>query len=137
MSISVLNSRFSWKGAWKGGELVIDTDSLDELRDLLAKLSHEATIEEVAGVALDLSPDRFIPKLSGNLGCTEAVKQALTSNWGKSEPRTMAELQKVFERNALFFSRGTLSGVLTYMTRSGQVRRLNKLGKWAYVPSNL
>lgn len=125
--------KLSWKGVWKDGELVIEAESLDELSSTISKIQGDVTKE---GSSFSESDDN-VPKLSGNIGCTEAVRLALSSNWGKKMPRSMMELQNVFEKNALFFSRGTLSGVLTYMTRTGQIRRLERQGKWAYVPTNV
>jgi hypothetical protein len=45
----------------------------------------------------------------------------------------MSELHSAFESNALFFGQGTLSGALTYLTKSGAIRRIDKGGKWAYI----
>jgi len=120
----------SWKGMWRGGELTIETENPDDLVSVLAKLRElsENPTESETTSAIGQSP-----KLSGNIGCSEAIKQSLTSSWGRVQPRTMTELQKVFEENALFFSKGTLSGVLTYLVKNGQIRRLDKNGKWAYV----
>jgi len=121
--------KVSWKGAWRGGEITIETENTDELISTILKLQPS----EEEGQTKTWVGSLTVPSLSGNLTCSEAIRHALLSNWGRVEPRTMAELQKVFEDNALFFSKGTLSGVLTYMTRSGQIRRLEKDRKWSYV----
>jgi hypothetical protein len=127
--------KIAWKGVWNGGEVSVEVREIEELITLVSKLrSHK---EEGGFAQAGQNDDSFeVPILTSSLGCSESVRQTLASDWGKAEPRTMPELQRVFKRNGIFFSRGTLSGVLNYMTKSGQVRRLYKQGKWAYVVTN-
>jgi len=118
---------YVWKGAYKGGEIQIRAESIQELdKEIGTLLPH---VDRSSGA----SPQNplVLPKLEGVIGCSEAVRAALSSQWGR-EPKTMAELQHVFELNALFFGSGTVSGVLNYLTRGGEVRRLQKDGRWAY-----
>lgn len=119
---------YTWKGAYRGGEIQIRSESLQEIEEQV-----NAIVKHDGALALDLpqSGQIEIPKLEGITGCSAAVRAALGSPWGR-EPRSMAELQHIFELNAVFFSLGTLSGVLNYLTRSGEVRRLERAGRWAY-----
>ena len=119
----------SWKGIYKGGEIEIRASTLQEIDEQISTiLKHGEGSTPLKPVANQVQ----IPQLEGATGCSEAVRVALGSEWGRT-PRTMAELQPMFELSALFFSAGTLSGVLNHLTRSGQVRRLEKEGRWAYV----
>src|SRR4029077_8233364 len=117
-----------WRGRYRSGEIELDAPTLGEL---------DKQLDEIRPTTLEIEPPTSgtsdLPTLSGNLGCYEAIRQALASPWGKSEPRTMAELHQAFESNALFFGQGTLSGGLTYLTKSGAIRRIDKGGKWAYI----
>lgn len=118
-----------WRGPYKGGEIEIHAENLAELNlQVNALREHSASSTSTSVDQLDLE----LPKLEGSVGCADAVRTALSSPWGKREPRTMAEMNHVFESNAVFFSGGTLSGVLNHLTRTGQVRRLEKAGRWAY-----
>ena len=123
-----------WKGGWKKGEIVVETESPDELIETLEKLE---AVEAVAPISK--SPDTSetssseIPKISGNLGPSQAVREVLGSTWGRAEPRTMKEINTVLEANAIYFSPSSLSGVLTNMTKKGELRRLKKEDQWAYV----
>jgi len=54
--------------------------------------------------------------------CSEAVLKSLESDWGK-EPRTLPELVDALKANALHYPSTTLSGVLTWLTKKGKVKR--------------
>jgi len=126
-----------WKGNWKKGEIVVETESPDELIGALEKLE---SIETVVSVSKPVDASQIsleVPKISGNLGPSQAVREALGSPWGRAEPRTMKEINSVLETNAIFFSKSTLSGVLTNMTKKGELRRpIKKEDQWAYVLSS-
>lgn len=122
-----------WKGNWKKGEISIEVETLDELIGILEKLESEEAVSPVLPQKITVET----PQIPGNVGPTEAVRQALGSSWGRAEPRTMTEIAEVLEANALYFSQSTLSGVLTNMTKKGELRRpRKKAGKWAYVLSS-
>lgn len=118
--------KFTWKGNWRSGEIVIEAETLEELNkavDMLLSLNKGQTTAQV-GV-------EEIPKLSSGLGCSDAIRTLLQSEWGK-KPRYMAEIRNALETNALYFSKGTLSGTLNLLTKGGQLRRVKKAGKWRY-----
>lgn len=120
---------YTWKGPYKRGEIRIRSTSFQELDEQVERLQTNGegpASSNYGQVQVEM------PRLEGVSGCSDAVRTALASEWGRREPRGMAELQHVFGANALFFSLGTLSGVLNYLTRSGEVRRLEKGGRWAY-----
>jgi hypothetical protein len=126
-----------WKGSWKEGEIVVETESPDELIGALEKLE---SIETVVSISKPTDTSETfpseVPKISGNLGPSQAVREVLGSPWGRAEPRTMKEIMSVLETNAIYFSKSTLSGVLTNMTKKGELRRpLKKEDQWAYVLS--
>jgi len=54
--------------------------------------------------------------------CSEAVLKLLESDWGK-KPRTLPELVDALKSNALNYPSTTLSGVLTWLTKKGKVKR--------------
>ncbi len=117
-----------WRGNYRGGEIELEAPTRDELDKQLDEMQPSRVESDT-----QKSGAGALPSLSGNLGCYEAIRQALGAPWGRVEPRTMAELQQAFESNALFFGQGTLSGALTYLTKSGAIRRIDKGGKWAYI----
>jgi hypothetical protein len=66
-------------------------------------------------------PTQF-PKIPRTNQCSEAVTSLLLTDWGKT-PRTIGELRKAMEANAVFFPKTTLSGVLVWLTKRGDLRR--------------
>jgi predicted transcriptional regulator len=54
------------------------------------------------------------------------------TDWGK-QPRSMNEIKEALKANALHFSKGTLSGTLTTMTKRGDIRRMKKDRRWKYL----
>lgn len=117
-----------WRGAYRGGEIEIDAPTRDDLDKQLDAIQPAPTDIEVSG-----SQASDPPTISGGVGCNDAIREALGTPWGAAEPRTMSQLDQVFKNNALYFSPGTLSGSLTYLTKNGTVRRIDKGGKWGYL----
>jgi len=66
-------------------------------------------------------PSQF-PKIPRTNQCSEAVISLLKTDWGKT-PRTIGELREGMEANAVFFPKTTLSGVLVWLTKKGDLRR--------------
>ena len=126
-----------WKGTWKKGEISIETESPEELVETLEKLE---SVEGISPILSHTDTTQILslekPKVSGNVGPSDAIRQVLGSPWGKAEPRTMAEIIDVLKANAIYFSKSTLSGVLTNLTKKGELRRpIKKQEMWAYVLS--
>lgn len=118
--------KFIWKGRWREGEIIIEAETLKELETILNELASKGEIES-SKEAYSLA----IPEIVSVQGCASAIRVLLKTNWGQ-QPKTMNEIKKALEANALHFSKGTLSGTLTTMTRRGDLRRVKKGGKWKY-----
>jgi hypothetical protein len=119
--------KFTWKGRWKGGEIVIAAETIEELN---------ADIEKLFASNREPSPtptsNKAYPLLPAGLGCSEAVLTLLGSEWG-AQQRSMADIRKALEANGLFFSKGTLSGTLTFLTKRGDIARTKSAGSWVYM----
>jgi len=129
--------KLSWKGNWNKGEVTIESETVIELNEILKELSEIEEIKDIgvsqkATLEKETGPDEF-PEISSKLGCSAAIRAVLQSPWGKTEPKTMAEIAEVLETNGLYLTRGSLSGSLTYMTKRGTIRRIKKNGAWAYI----
>lgn len=123
-----------WKGNWKQGEITVETETVSEMVKILSELRDEGgelgAIEEKQTLAI---PSIDMPRIAGNIGCAEALREVLRSSWGKIEPRTMAEIMDVFQASAIYFGRGTISGLLSAMTKKGELRRVQKGDLWGYI----
>ena len=118
--------RYTYKAKWRNGEITIEAECVEDLKSALQKIEEEAPIFKAR--------EPFeAPEIPGTLGCRDAIRGALRSAWGKSEPRTMKEIDEVLKVNALYFEEGTLSGALSGMTKAGELRRIKKGDVWAYI----
>jgi hypothetical protein len=122
-----MRMRFTWKGNWRKGEILIEADTLEELNGILDKLF---SLSETQATS-QLLVQEEAPMLQPGLGCSDAIKALLQTDWGK-QPRSMSEIKKALEINALYVSKGTLSGTLSFLTRHGDLRRFKKAGTWVY-----
>lgn len=128
--------KLTWKGSWKKGDIVLEAESAEELISTLEKLE---VIEKVIPRTMSINDVQdgsdSIPKISSSVGPSQAVREVLGSAWGKTESRTMKEINAILETNAIYFSASSLSGVLTNMTKKGELRRSKKDDQWAYALS--
>jgi hypothetical protein len=86
----------------------------------------ESSTENQTGMSTDY------PQIGGDAGCADAIRTLLSSEWGKA-PRTEFELTEAMKANAIHYQRGTISGLLTNLTRKGELRRTGKKnGSYAY-----
>lgn len=119
--------KFTWKGKWRNGEIIIEAETFQELDNALRILTSQGDI-------LELSPkdNERAPLMPSVKGCSDAIKILMGTDWGR-QPRSMNEIKKALEANALYFSKGSLSGTLTVMTKRGELRRVKENGRWRYL----
>jgi hypothetical protein len=71
------------------------------------------------------------PSVSAS-GCSEAVLQLLTSDWGK-QPRSLPELGEALKANAVYYPSTTVSGVLAWLIRKNKIKRWKTDKGYVYV----
>jgi hypothetical protein len=128
-----LSLSIKWQGPYRGGQVTLTANSKDELNRKIDDFSDDTTIEALSIEQTQINNTDY-PKISGNLGTSAAIMAALTSEWGRKEPRTEKEITEVLKMNAIYFSQGSISGTLNYLTKSDRLRRLPKDDKFAYTP---
>ena len=107
-----------------GGEReeVLETlQELDKIVELVSEAFNIVVDEKKSNSKSRPDPTQF-PKIPRTNQCSEAVISLLHTDWGKN-PRTIGELRKGMEANAVFFPKTTLSGVLVWLTKKGALRR--------------
>jgi len=111
-----------------GGEKQEVLSTLDDLKEIVDKVT----------IAFNSGPTpetRFVepakaeeaeslkyPKIPRTNQCSEAIVSLLSTDWGKT-PRPIGQLREAMEANAVFFPKTTLSGVLVWLVKKGQLRR--------------
>jgi len=116
-----------WKGKWRKGEIIIEAESFQELDNALKELSLTGGIQKISDVN-----NQGLPGIPSVQGCSDAIRVLMETDWGK-HPRSMNQIKRALEANALYFSKGSLSGILTAMTKRGELRRVKENGRWKYL----
>lgn len=110
--------------------------TLDDLSKIIGKVSR--AFEESSGPTkiklkekAPLIKEKFptIPKPSG---CADAIIKLLSTDWGHT-PRTWRELKEAMEVNAIYYSKGSITGQLTYLTQKKTIRRIKTERGYAYI----
>ena len=94
--------------------------TVELLPSLMANVSRAFELAKASKPTSNVAVSAY-PTVSGS-NCSEAVLKLLESDWGK-EPRTLPELVDALKANALHYPSTTLSGVLTWLTKKGKVKR--------------
>ena len=110
-----------------GGNKTEVLSTLDELDEIVGKVSAafnggtKAKPSKATQPKEETEPLNY-PKITRTNQCGEAVVSLLSTDWGET-PRAIGELREAMEANAIFFPKTTLSGVLVWLVKKGQLRR--------------
>ena len=63
---------------------------------------------------------------------TDSILHLLETEWGKN-PRDWKDINEALKRNALHYSKGSITGTLTLMTQSGKIRRIKEGHSYKYL----
>jgi hypothetical protein len=128
---------YTWEGKYRSGKMTITKPTKAELDKALDELGVESFQVNVSAQSLETSGNTTAdyPHIVGALGPSAAIMATMSSPWGRAEPRTEADIKQVLELNAIYFTQGSVSGTLTYLTQKGRLRRIPKGDKLAYIPT--
>jgi hypothetical protein len=108
-----------------GGEREEVLQTLDELDMIIKKFStafnNDISYMHTNHDILNQSLKKF-PQIPRTNQCGQAVISLLHTGWGDT-PRTIGELREAMEANAIYFPKTTLSGVLVWLVKKGNIRR--------------
>ena len=106
-----------------GGEKQEVLSTLDDLKEIVDKVAIAFNSNPEPEVRLVEKVDTLnYPKIPLTNQCGEAVISLLFTDWGKI-PRAIGEIREAMYANAVFFPNTTLSGVLIWLVKKGQLRR--------------
>lgn len=72
------------------------------------------------------------PTIATPSGAVDAIIKLLSTDWGRT-PRTWSELKEAMEVNAAYYSKGSITGSLTYLTKKGTIRRIKTEKGYRYI----
>jgi hypothetical protein len=119
--------KFTWRGKWRNGEIIVEAEGIKELNQAINLLLATGELQGVIG-----EKESGVPRIPPGQGCSDALRELMKSGWG-TQPRSMKEIKSVLDANALYFSKGILSGTLTAMIKRGELRRVKEEGRWKYL----
>jgi hypothetical protein len=93
---------------------------------LESEITTITTSEEVAKI-----PTADIPAIKPSKRTIDNLESLFGTPWGRT-PRTLAEIMKALEVNAVPDKMSSVSVYLTKLIQRGIIRRIDKEGKWAY-----
>jgi len=106
-----------------GGEKQEVLSTLDDLKEIMDKVTIAFNSSPMPETRLvEPATAKEYPKIPRTNQCSEAIVSLLSTDWGKT-PRPIGELREAMEANAVFFPNTTLSGVLVWLVKKGQLRR--------------
>jgi hypothetical protein len=79
-----------------------------------------------------VEPTEEFPTIERPSGLNDAITKTLSTSWGKTRPRTWNDIDEALKHNALHFSKGSLTGSLTYLVKAARLRRVSINGVYAY-----
>jgi len=129
----------------KGFEVIVQGDiptitrQLDALSEFIETLDEKLHVEaEKVEVEKPPSPQELssvstsdIPMIKPSKSTTENIVSIFQTPWGR-QPRTLAEVIKALETNAVPDTPEKVSVYLARLVKKGFLRRIEKDGKWAY-----
>lgn len=132
--------KVSFSAAWRGGTIYAEAGSVAELSKLVRELRRTMPFEirssnSRASISKTEEDGQEFPQILDATGCADAIRKLLKTPWGRAEARTEAELTSAMGANALHYGHGTISGLLTSLTKRGELRRLKKGRNYAYLVS--
>jgi len=65
--------------------------------------------------------------------CPEVLTSLLSTEWGRSKPRTLSDLLEAMKVNAIHYPIGTVKGRLTDLTKRGALRRIRTNEGYGYI----
>src|SRR5205807_6674311 len=114
-------------------------ETIDELPKIVGKVrealssSQDRMEQKIGDTVFQITHEEpeHAPSIDRASGLNDAVVKLLSTGWGK-RPRKWSELDHALKQNALNYSRGSITGALAYLVKSGRLRRLLINGVYAY-----
>lgn len=110
---------------------ILDEISMSKRRSELLQPSISPSQDETS-THTDTNLRQSLPSISKSKGLTEAILNLLQTDWGKT-PREWGEITEALKRNALHYSKGSVTGTLTLLTQSGRLRRIKEGRSYKYI----
>lgn len=75
-----------------------------------------------------------VPTIPKPAGPSDAITKLLSTEWGR-RPRVWQEINDALTINAIYYSKGSITGTLTNLTKKGKLRRIKTEKGFGYILS--
>jgi len=99
------------------------------------EVSNTVAAEPSSSPTSSIPASAVYPSIQSSGNCSDAVLRLLSTDWGRTTPRTLPELIDAMKANAVHYPATTLSGVLNWLVRKGRVKRWKTDKGYVYVLS--
>ena len=107
------------------------TDKVAEKLEVLEESLIEEVVPPVSREEVEKIPTTDIPAIKSSKSTTENLTLLFDTPWGRT-PRTLAEIMKALEVNAVPDKVSSVNVYLRRLVQKGALRRLEKEGKYVY-----
>lgn len=145
------NSELSFKLSIRGrgfeisteGPLSLISENIDAIAELVNEIQEKMVLEEEVSIEeipseeeVAVTPTADIPVIEPARSTMDNIRRLFSTPWGRTS-RWVAEVIRALEVNAVPDNPATVSTYLRRLVRRGELRRIEKEGKWAYykIPS--
>jgi len=81
-----------------------------------------------------VEPPEAIPTIPKPSGPSDAIIKLLSTEWGR-KPRIWQEINDALMTNAIYYSKGSITGTLTNLTKKNKLRRIRTEKGYGYILS--
>jgi hypothetical protein len=111
-------------------------NALERLPEITEKISHAlkmvAPVREIPSSA-PRAPGLPPPPVVSARTCCDAIMQLLSTDWGKSKPRTLREITEALTCSTLHYPISTIGKSLQRLVKRGKLRRWKEKEGYVYV----
>jgi hypothetical protein len=116
--------------------------TLDELSRIVETVSKSFKIAEekprISSLKGDaersdiVEPTEVSPTIPRPSGPSDAIMNLLSTEWGRT-PRIWQEINEALVTNAIYYSKGSITGTLTNLTKKNKLRRIRTEKGYSYI----
>ena len=139
-SIRVRTGNYEIELTGKKDEVMATINELPRIMETISRGFEAARVEqtpispargeaEKAGIVKQREPAPTIPRPAGP---SDAIINLLSTEWGRT-PRIWQEINEALMTNAIYYSKGSITGTLTNLTKKNKLRRIRTEKGYGYI----
>jgi len=91
-----------------------------------------SSVKKYAERSGTVEPTEALPTIPRPSGPSDAIMNLLSTEWGRT-PRIWQEINEALVTNAIYYSKGSITGTLTNLTKKNKLRRIRTEKGYGYI----